>query len=200
MEQRKRVYLIRHGQVNGFENIPVYGHTDVRMTRIGFLQMKQISERLRLIEIDAVYSSDLTRCEVGADIIASFHNVPVTPLHELREMYFGDWEGLSLSEIINRFPEELSKRKADLIHYQIPGGGETVDDFSVRITRCFERILTEKKEKDVVIVAHGAVNRIIICNVLGLDFTAMLNLHQDYGCLNIIDFYSDSTLVRLING
>ena len=58
----------------------------------------------------------------------------------------------------------------------------------------------EQKDNDFVIVAHGGVNRVILCNALGLDLPKMFNLHQDYGCLNITDYFSDSTLVRLING
>jgi len=200
MERINRVYLIRHGQVSGYEDFPVYGHTDVDLTETGVLQMQQMVERLRLIEPKAIYSSDLNRSKMGARLIAGHHDVPLYSLPELREMYFGDWEGLARSEIQNRFPEELQKRQADLVHYQAPGGGESVGDFSERITSCFERILAEQRGNDFAVVAHGGVNRVILCRALGLDLAGMFNIHQDYGCLNIIDYFSDSVLVRLVNG
>jgi alpha-ribazole phosphatase/probable phosphoglycerate mutase len=109
-------------------------------------------------------------------------------------------EGLTHSEIQNRFLKELQKRQTDLVRYQAPGGGESVGDFSERITNCFERILEEQRGNDSVVVAHGGVNRIILCRALGLDLIRMFNLHQEYGCLNIIDYFPDSTLVRLVNG
>ena len=202
MEQinRNRVYLIRHGQVNGYEDFPVYGHTDVGLTDTGVLQMEQMAERLRLVDLMAVYSSDLDRSVKGARQIARYHDVPFYPLPELRESYFGDWEGLTLAEIRTRYPAELEKRKADLMNYQAPGGGESLSAFSERIASCFQRILMEQKGNNIAMVAHGGVNRVILCNALGLDLNRMFNIHQAYGCLNIIDFFPDSTLIRLING
>jgi alpha-ribazole phosphatase len=200
MKRINRVYLIRHGQINGYENFPVYGHTDVDLTEIGILQMQQMSERLRLVDLEAIYSSDLRRSTTGARIIARYHDVPVHFLPELREMNFGDWEGLTLSELQGRFPGELEKRKADLVNYRIPGEGESIGHMSERVIDCYERILAGQKGKDIVIVAHGGVNRVILCKALGLDLACLFNFHQDYGCLNIIDYLSDSVLVRLING
>ncbi len=200
MVNRQRVYIIRHGQVSGYEKFPVYGHTDVDLTETGLIQIRQISERLRFTDIISIYASDLKRSVQGAHIIGSYHNVPLSFLPELREMYFGDWEGLSLTEIQKDFPKELERRKKDLINFAPPGGGETLARFSERITKCYNKILKTHKDNDIAIIAHGGVNRIILCNALGLDITQMFNFHQDYGCLNIIDYYPDSKLVQLVNG
>ncbi len=200
MKRINRVYLVRHGQIYGYENFPVYGQTDVDLTKIGILQMEQVAERLRFAEIRAIYSSDLERSATGARLIARYHDVPLNFLPELREIYFGDWEGLTLSQIRRRFPQELAKRQADLINYQPPGNGESIGRFSRRIIKTYKRILSEQKGKGIVIVAHGAVNRIILCEALGLELSHMFNIYQDYGCLNIIDYYTDSRIVRLVNG
>ena len=200
MERDNRVYLLRHGQVKGYENFPVYGQTDVDLTEIGVLQMKQMAERLSLTEPNAIYSSDLKRSATGARLIARYHDVPLYFLPELREMDFGDWEGLTLSEIRRNFPEELQKREKDLINYKAPGKGESIAELSGRIETVFERIRAEQKGNDIVIAAHGAVNRVILCKALGLDLDRMFNIHQGYGCLNIIDYFPESTLVRLISG
>lgn len=200
MKRNSRLYLIRHGQVKGYENFPVNGHTDVELTQTGVLQMQQMAERLRLIEPGAIYSSDLERSVTGARFVARYHDVPLYLLPELREIYFGTWEGLPLAEIRDRFPGELEKRQADLMNYETPGGGESLGRFLDRITKCLERILDERKGDDLVIVAHGGVNRVVLCQALGLDLNRMFNIHQDYGCLNTLDYYPDFTLVRLING
>jgi len=184
----------------GYERFPVYGHTDVDLTDVGILQMKQMADRLRFIEPAAIYSSDLTRSVTSAQLIARHHDVPVYLLPELREMRFGDWEGLTLAEIRTRFPDELQKRQDDLINYRAPGNGESVADLAARIEAAFEGILAEQKGKDIVISAHGAVNRVILCRALGLKLARMFSIHQAYGCLNIIDYFPDTTLVRLMNG
>lgn len=202
MEQfeRTRVYLIRHGQVKGYEDIPVYGHTDVELTETGMLQMQHMAERLRLVDIDVVYSSDLKRTVWGGRQIGRYHDVPLRSMPELKESYFGDWEGLILADLRKRYPEELTKREADLLHYQAPGGGESLFNFSKRILNCFDLLIEEQKGNSLAIVAHGGVNRVILCNALGMDLSQMFRIHQEYGCLNIIDYFPDSTLVRLVNG
>ncbi len=199
--ERTRIYLVRHGQVKGYDNFQVHGHSDVDLTETGKLQLQQMAERLRLVEINSIYSSDLKRAVYGSRRIAQYHNVPLFVLPELRESYFGDWEGLTFEEIRKLYPEELDKRQADLVNYQSPGGGEVLSDFAERIMTCLNKILAEQKNCNIAIVAHGGVNRVILCNALGLDYEKMFNIHQEYGCLNIIDYFSDSTnLVRLMNG
>ncbi|MCJ7682736.1 MAG: alpha-ribazole phosphatase [Desulfobacteraceae bacterium] len=200
MKRDNRIYLIRHGQVEGYENFPVYGQTDVDLTEVGVVQMEQMAERLSLTEPKAIYSSDLKRSAIGARLIARHHDVPLYFLPELREIDFGDWEGLTLSEIRRDFPEELEKRQKDLINYKAPGKGESVAALSERVEAVFERIRAEQKGNDIVVTAHGAVNRVILCKALGLDLDRMFNIHQGYGCLNIIDYFIKSTLVRLISG
>jgi alpha-ribazole phosphatase len=200
MDRVNRLYMVRHGQVVGYDGFPVYGHTDVEMTDVGIMQMEHLAERLRLVNISAIYSSDLKRSFRGAHIIARYHDAPLHTLPELREMHFGDWEGMTLTEIRERFPDELEKRKTDLVNYQNPGEGESIENLSERVMNCFKGILKDQKGNDIVVVGHGAVNRVILCHALDLDLNRMFKIHQDYGCLNIIDYFPDSTLVRMING
>ncbi len=200
MDRVSRLYMVRHGQVVGYDGFPVYGHTDVEMTDVGIMQMEHLAERLHLVNVSAIYSSDLKRSSKGARIIARHHDVPLHALPELREMHFGDWEGLTLTEIRERFPDELEKRKTDLVNYQNPGEGESIEHLSERVMNCFESILEDQLDNDILLVGHGAVNRVILCHALDLDLGRMFKIHQDYGCLNIIDYFPDSTLVRMING
>ena len=200
MDRLNRLYMVRHGQIVNYDQIPVCGYTDVDVTEVGNLQLEGLAERLRLASISAIYSSDLQRSVKGARIIARHHDVPLYHLHELREMNFGDWEGLALEEIRTRFPDELEKRKRELIDFQPPGEGESIKHLYDRVIPCFEKILGEQNGNDFLFVGHGGVNRVILCHALGLDLSRMFNIQQNYGCLNIVDYFPDSTLVRLMNG
>lgn len=200
MERVSRVYIVRHGQVEGWERLAVFGQTDVEITELGVIQMEHLAERLRLANISAIYSSDLRRSAIGARIIARPLNVPLHVMPELKELHFGDWEGLTFSEIRERFSRELDQRKADPVKFQNPGNGESIGHLSKRVIPCFKKILAEQEGNDILLVAHGMVNRVILCDALGLDLAHMFNFHQDYGCLNIIDYFADSRVVKLING
>jgi alpha-ribazole phosphatase len=200
MERTNRIYLVRHGQVNGHEEVPICGHTDVDLTETGVLQLERMAERLRLTEPGAIYASDLKRAVTGARQIGCYHNVPLHFLPELREMYFGEWEGITLGQIIMDYPEEVEKRRKDPAHYACPGGGESISRLSERIIPAFEKIRAEEAGKETIIVAHGGVNRVILSHALGLDLSRAFNIVQDYGCLNIIDYFPDSVGVKLLNG
>jgi len=199
MERVNRLYLVRHGQVVGHERLPANGHTDVDITEIGMLQMEHLAGRLRLIEIDAIYSSDLQRTKKGAGIIGRHHDAPHRVIPEFRELCFGDWEGLDMEDIMQGYPGELERRRQDIAGYR-PPKGESMRDLSERVMPRLMDMLQEEAGKDILLVAHGGVNRVILCNALGIDLANIFSIQQDYGCLNIIDYFPDHTLVRLING
>lgn len=199
-KKKSRLYLVRHGQVDGFERIPIIGHTDVDITDVGRLQMESLAERLRLVHLDAVYSSDLYRARLGARIIARHHDVEVKTLNDMKEMFFGDWETLSLEEVRDKFPNELEDREKNLLDFNPPGGGESLKTFSGRVLACLKDVLKEREGEDILMVAHGGVNRVILCDALGLDLSRMFGIHQSYGCLNVIDYFLNTALVRLVNG
>ncbi|MBN1624901.1 MAG: histidine phosphatase family protein [Deltaproteobacteria bacterium] len=200
MEKANRLYIVRHGQIIGHEKYPANGHTDVDITEAGRLQMEQLAVRLIDSEINVIYSSDLQRTKKGAGIIGRHHAVPYKSVSEFRELFFGLWEGLTMEEIIRDFPGELDKRKNNIADFRPPGNGESIRDLSERVIPRFMNMLRDEKGKNILLVGHGVVNRIILCHVLGIDLSKVFNIQQDYGCLNIIDYFPDHTLVRLING
>lgn len=200
MERLNRLYLVRHGQVVGHEKLLANGHTDVDITEIGMFQMEHLACRLRHIEIDAIYSSDLQRAKKGAGIIGRHHDAPHRLIPEFRELNFGDWEGLSMEMISRDYPGELERRKQDIKDFRPPGNGESMRDLSERVMPRLMDILKEGDGRDILLVAHGGVNRVILCNALGIDLANIFNIQQDYGCLNIIDYFPDQALVRLVNG
>ncbi|UCF56754.1 MAG: histidine phosphatase family protein [Deltaproteobacteria bacterium] len=83
MDRVSRLYMVRHGQVVGHDGFSVYGHTDVDITEVGVIQMEHLAEQLRLVNIRAIYSSDLKRSFMGARIIARHHDVSLHVLPEL---------------------------------------------------------------------------------------------------------------------
>ncbi len=191
---------MRHGQVKGYDSFPIYGHTDVELTQVGVLQMEHAAMKLKLCRVTAIYSSDLKRAATGARLIGCHHDVPINMEKDLREMYFGEWEGLTLAHLREQFPDELANRQSNLLHYRAPGDAESLSEFAGRVTKCFDKLLKDNPGGDIVIVAHGGTNRVILALALGMEIKEMFRLHQDYGCLNIIDYFPESALVRLING
>lgn len=199
MTPHTRIHLIRHGQVAGFDQARYNGQTDVALTDLGVEQYHRMKERLAENRISACYCSDLSRCTVGADIICDQFGIEPVRRGELRELNVGVWEGMTWLEIQSKWPEQWQARLADLVNYRIPQG-ENPLDVQARVMPVISEIVERHSGQEVLVVAHGGVNRIVLLNAIGAPLSSMFNIEQSYGCLNIIDYYADGrATVKLLN-
>jgi len=200
MTPKTRIYLIRHGEVEGAETPRYNGHADVPLSERGIGQYHQLKERLATSAISACYTSDLSRCTVGADIIGA--RLGLTPVRErnLRELDIGLWEGKSWAELMEEYPQEWRARLADMANYRAPRG-ESLSDLSDRVMPVIKGIASRHTGEEVLVVAHGGTNRVILLNAIGAPLSSLFKIEQDYCCINIIDYYTDGlSVVKLLNG
>jgi alpha-ribazole phosphatase len=194
-----RIHLIRHGQVAGHDQPRYNGQADVGLTDLGMEQYHRLAERLADRRITACYSSDLSRCVIGADIICARFGIKPVNCSQLRELNIGIWEGLTWDEINQRWPEEWRARMTDLVNYRVPGG-ENLLDLQARVMPLMAGIVERHRGEELLVVGHGGVNRIILLNAIGAPLAGMFNIEQSYGCHNIIDYYGDGlATVKLLN-
>ena len=194
-----RVYLIRHGEVVREKPNTYNGHRDVDLTPTGIEQLDRVADRLPAMPICAVYSSTLRRSRQGAEQIATRHRLPVVSFPDLREKHFGAWEGMTYGEVAERFPEQWARWLDDPPGAR-PGGGETYEEMRDRVVKALAGILAQHPAQHVAVVAHGGVNRAVLCHALRLDLKYVFRIEQDYGALNIIDFYPDGmAVVQVMN-
>ncbi len=197
--KRTRLFLIRHGQVEGFEAKRYNGQKNVALTAHGRQQLELIAERLNGVPLDAVWSSDLDRCRYGAGCLAAPRGLQVVYRAGLREVHAGEWEGLTWEELQSRYPSEWQARLDDIVHYRIPGG-ESFHDTAQRVRPELMRLLAAHPGENVALVAHGGVNRILLLDAIGAPLDRVFSLEQDYACLNVIDYFADGyRTVRLLN-
>lgn len=198
--QRTRLFLIRHGQVEGHEQKRYNGQVNVPLTRLGEDQSRRVCDWLAEKALDAVYSSDLDRSLFCAEMIAADHGLTVDRNESLRELHVGDWEGRTWAELKAAYPEDWQARLRDLVNFQVPGG-ESLQDAADRIRPVLRQIQAQHPGGEVALVAHGGVNRIVLLDAIGAPLEQVFSLEQDYGCVNVIDYYADgSSMVRLLNG
>lgn len=198
--QATRLYLIRHGEVQGHQQQRYNGQADVPLTPLGEAQFGLLKARLDKKPLAAVYTSDLQRCRFGADLIGADRGLSPVARSELRELNIGHWEGLTWDDIRQRYPDEWRARLLDILHYQVPGG-ESLLQLSERLLPVIREIVARHLGEEVMLVAHGGVNRVILLDAIGAPFDRLFSLEQDFGCLNIIDYYADGpAVVRLLNG
>ncbi len=194
-----RLYLARHGQVENHHEFRYNGHTDVDITELGLKQMNQLADFFTGKKITALYSSDLMRSVKGVEIIGKALTLSFEKLPELRELHLGRWEGLTRSEAIELYPDEAHMNFSDLAKNKLQGG-ESFQELSTRVLPVIEKIVKAHAGEEVCIIAHGGVNRIILAEAIGMPLENFFRIEQDYGGLNIIDFFSDgNTVVKMLN-
>ncbi|WP_321368906.1 alpha-ribazole phosphatase [uncultured Desulfuromusa sp.] len=189
-----RLHLLRHGQVEGFEEKRYNGQNDVHLTAHGRQQSAAFAGRLQHLSLGGIYSSDLYRCRVAADQIALLQKVQPVYMEELRELHIGDWQGRTWKQLQQADPELWQARLDDIVHVA-PPSGESLLQMAERVRPVVRKIIAAHIGEEIVLVAHGGVNRVILLDAIGAPLESLFHIEQDFGCQNIIDFYADGAAV-----
>ena len=193
-----RVILVRHGQTIWNKELKYQGHSDIALTETGIRQAELVAARLAREEISAVYTSDLSRARVTAETIACRFGLPVNIDAALREIKFGDWEGLTYENINAGWPEANRKFFTNPDEVRIPGG-ETFAEVKERASAAIEKLVARHPQETIVVVTHGGTIRTIICAALNIHLKYLWSIRQDNTAVNIIEYYAERSIVTLIN-
>lgn len=167
----KRVYLIRHGEIDGNAAGRFLGSTDLPLTARGEQQVRRLARLLpaRLLAPGAstwCVASPMQRAQQTAQAVAGPSGLPFSIDPDLREMDFGAWEGLTAEEIAERFPGGLDQWASPAEDTAFPEG-ESLRRFERRVARARGRIV-ESEAEAVLVFTHGGVVRALACGLMGL--------------------------------
>ncbi len=190
------IYILRHPEVENYEKNVFNGTIDVGLSLSGYKQANELFEFFKSKGVKRVYTSPLKRCMVVAEKFESICDIVVD--NRLRERGFGIFESMSWEEIEKAYPEEAEAFLKSPFYYR-PKGGESFYDVEQRVKDFMDAEL-KSLSVDVLIVAHGGVNRVFIANLLGIDRNFVLRISQDYACINHFLTDGDFVLVKLLNG
>ena len=168
-----RIYLIRHGQTDSNSGKMFQGQMNTPLNINGLDQAKQMAEYMKGIHLDAIYSSSLMRARMTAAPLAMAKNMAYRPMDLLMETNFGDWEGVSFKQLHQEHPVEMMtflEKPGDFV----PPHGEGFAHAQKRVIQGVEQILAkEGHDKDIAIVAHGGVIRLMLCYFLDIPLNSL---------------------------
>ena len=173
----KKVYLIRHGLPDfPGSNRMCIGTTDIPMGEKGLAQAAEMAKILP--PVTAVFSSPLARAVQTAQAIG----MSVTSLDGLREMYAGEWDGLTFEEIRQRYPELYAARSHDL-NIPLPGAEDHAEGL-FRFKGAMEEA-AKQSPGDFAVVAHGGIIAQFLQDVSGVwkkpDYVEIISLTWENG-------------------
>jgi alpha-ribazole phosphatase len=178
------IYLVRHGETSWNKENLFQGQSDIDLNETGIQQAEKLRNHLNGEKIDTIYSSDLKRAMTTANIIASGHNINVIPCLELREMSFGELEGKDITECLSN--PRTSQWWDSHDPTCPPPGGESVSQFTRRVSQFYNRI-DLYSDKTYMVVSHGGTVRALICSLLGFDDKFWWQFRCSHTSLSMID-------------
>lgn len=159
------IFLVRHGETEWNHSKRAQGQADIDLNARGREQAIQAAWQFSHVKVDAVYSSDMKRAIDTARPIAESHSVELVTDPAFREIDQGEWEGLHVDEIKQRWPDMWGPAR----HYNARPGGESPHQVRTRALEGVRRIVEEHPGGNVAIVSHGGTIRWLSAEALGYD-------------------------------
>ncbi|GAB4208739.1 MAG: histidine phosphatase family protein [Roseiflexaceae bacterium] len=195
---RRRLYLLRHGDVAYYVDGRPVPPDGVDLTEEGRRQAEATGLALADVPFDRAVSTGLPRTDQTIRLVLGERDLAVEQIPELREIRGGRNEdliatGRAQELFINALIGPLTREDRFL-------AGESFGDFQDRVLPAFRALLADPSWHNLLLVAHGATNRVILCDLIGLSIAGIGHFEQDPTCVNIIDFDAHGyPIVRLIN-
>ena len=196
--------LARHGETEWNVEGVFRGRIDLELNQTGIKQAELLAGYLSE-EIEAVYSSPLKRATKTAEAVAHRHNLRVEVSPGLIDCDFGQWQGLSLEEVKNKYGKLYRQWAESPQLVKIPGG-ESLDGVRERALKVVNGVIAKHRGR-VALVSHRVVNKVLICALLGLDNSHFWNIRQDVGGTTIFSHqdgrfvltrHNDTSYLRLL--
>lgn len=192
-----RIILARHGQTNWNIEKRWQGNQDIRLNDRGIKQAQMLCKRVEDFQIDRIYTSPLLRAKKTAEIVNTKLNIELIIDNDLREISFGDWEGHTLYELEEKFPEDF--KKWDAIENANVGFG--VESYGHLQNRAYEtlRKISCIKAETILIITHGTWIRALICKLMDIPIDNKRCFEISNCGLTILDFDEKTEVFKIVS-
>ncbi len=195
------IYLVRHGQTKWNREEVFRGQADIPLNDFGRCQAEALGKTLRNEELNnpVLVASPLKRATETAEIVsAHLDDISISKDSSYLDISYGEWEGKPLTEIRKKYPELY---QAWLKHPEevIFPGGETLKNAADRAEKGIFQAVKNNPEGHTIIFAHRAINKVLLCRLLGLGEQGFWKIRQDTACLNELAFSNRSFILVKLN-
>lgn len=203
IENMKKIYVVTHTEATHHIENKVGGWFDSDLTEKGVSDAKSVCAKLREIGVNlsevTIYASDLNRTSQTANIIAREHSGGIVYDRRLREMSFGDNEGMD-QELHNHIMKPTSDSGERLDH-KICAGAESRRDVAMRVSEFVLEMMSQPG--DAVIITHGFAGSFVIAAFQCIDISSMgyIDYKLNSGSLSILetDDLFQNRSIKLLN-
>ena len=198
-----RILLLRHGQVASNKEMRYVGRRDESLTEFGEQQATALGESLKDLPIEAIFASPLSRAHRTAEHVAGHHGLEVQTERRLQEQDFGEWDGLSHGEILERDPDLLKEfgSKDDVE----PPGGESQVTMQARVLEVVRELHAVAADRGkeaapmlVALVSHVGPIKATMSAALDIPLMSGRRIFLDPATVSVVD-WGETPILRLAN-
>ena len=195
---RTRFILLRHGQTQHSAERRFSGTSNPELTETGREQAKRAASALQSFgRIDAIVASPQARAQQTAEYAAEALGLSIATDDGLRELDFGDFEGLTRDEVVAKDAEAFENWQAS--PNNAPPSGESLSSFHRRVTRARLKLQERYEGQTVLLVTHMTPVKSVVRQALGVNADLFKHLFLDLASISVVDFYGDYGVVRCVN-
>ncbi len=180
------VYFVRHGQTDSNANGIFMGWSDEDLNELGYAQARCLSSAMSNLPIYSIYTSPLKRSYTTATILAEPHNLNPLILQDLIEIRLGEWEGVNIDEVKQKWPELWKQYRCNPSNVTFPNG-ESYKQLLKRAVRAFHNAIEVNRDKHIVFVTHRAVIRVLIAYILGTSNDIHRKFDVDNSSMSVLE-------------
>lgn len=188
------IFLVRHGETDWNQESRFRGRVDIPLNDNGLEQAKKVGQALKDVPLAAVYCSPLSRALQTAEEIASIHDLHLQEHEGFNDMDFGEWQGLSGSEVRLRYPKEF-RMWVDTPQKVKPPEGESLLEVRKRCWPALEKLASRHRNEIIAIISHQVIIKSLLLSVLGLGESHFWRLEQDPCSINVLRYHSSGNLM-----
>lgn len=193
-----KLILVRHALTNDNQSSRLSGHIDSSVSEDGKKQIKKLTDYLKNVHIDKIYTTTSKRTKDTVYELSNLKSINIIEKENLKEINFGDFEGMTFDEIKFKHPEEFQKMINEGYNYKYPNGESLIMTYG-RVAKEVDEIILDNKDKTVLVCSHGGTIRNIITHLISSSYEYHWNFRIDNASISILEIENGFAVINTMN-
>ncbi len=193
-----KLILVRHALTVDNQKSRLSGHIDSSISEEGNEQIDKITNYLKDFDIDKIYTTTSSRTKDTVKKLSELKSIEIIEKESLKEISFGDFEGLTFDEIKDKYPKEFQDMIEKGYEYKYPNGESLIDSYN-RVCIELDNIISNNDDRTILICSHGGTIRNIITYLISNSYKYHWNFKIDNGSVTILEVQDGFTVITAMN-
>ena len=198
-----KLILVRHALTVDNQKSRLSGHIDSSISEEGKEQIDKITNYLKDFDIDKIYTTTSSRTKDTVKKLSELKSIEIIAKTKkrstkLKEISFGDFEGLTFDEIKDKYPKEFQDMIEKGYEYKYPNGESLIDSYN-RVCIELDNIISNNDDRTILICSHGGTIRNIITYLISNSYKYHWNFKIDNGSVTILEVQDGFTVITAMN-